>query len=258
MLNICFTIVINADKYYAVSDDAKIEALDSYEGKQNVIKWESAAGSVSYEVDVPADAFYSVKFSYYPIAGSGNKINIGLQVDDGFPYTDLTSFSLNRTYNSSEGIKQDTAGNDYNTTQVELFDWNEKFAVSDSGVSDQPFLIYLTKGKHSLVVYSFNEPFVLGDITLCTPSKHMTYKEYIAKYGQIKDGEWGQKIEAEDTFKKSEQNMVASTDRTSTKNSPFNYTKTVLNVIGGSTWSYAGQWLEWQVEGPEDGYYEIF
>ncbi len=252
------SIIIKADKYYAASDDAKIEALDSYEGKDNVIKWDSAAGSVSYEVDVPADAFYSVKFSYYPIAGSGNKINIGLQVDDGFPYTDLTSFSLNRTYNSSEGIKQDTAGNDYNTTQVELFDWNEKFAVSDSGVSDQPFLIYLTKGKHSLVVYSFNEPFILGDITLCTPAKHMTYKEYVAKYGQIKDGEWGQKIEAEDTFKKSEQNMVASTDRTSTKNSPFNYTKTVLNVIGGSTWSYAGQWLEWEVEVPEDGYYEIF
>lgn len=252
------SIVIKADKYYATSDDSKIEALDSYEGKENVIKWDSAAGSVSYTVDVPADAFYSVKFSYYPIKGSGNKINIGLQVDDGFPYTDLTSFSLNRTYNSSEGIKQDSAGNDYNTTQVELFDWNEKFAVSDSGVSDQPFLIYLTKGEHSLVVYSFNEPFVLGDITLCTPAKHMTYKEYVAKYGKIKDGEWGQKIEAEDTFKKSEQNMVASTDRTSTKNSPFNYTKTVLNVIGGATWSYAGQWLEWQVEVPEDGYYEIF
>lgn len=252
------SIVIKADKYYAASDDAKIENLDSYEGKENVIKWESASGSISYEVDVPADSFYSVKFSYYPIAGSGNKINIGLQVDDGFPYTDLTSFSLNRTYNSSEGIKQDTAGNDYNTTQVELFDWNEKFAVSDSGVSDQPFLIYLTKGTHSLVVYSFNEPFVLGDITLCNPTKSMSYKEYVTKYGQIKDGEWGQKFEAEDTYKKSEQNMVASTDRTSTKNSPFNYTKTVLNVIGGSTWSYAGQWLEWEVEVPEDGYYEIF
>lgn len=252
------SIVIKPDEYYATSDDAKIEVLDSYEGKENVIKWESATGSISYEVEVPADAFYSVKFFYYPIAGSGNKINVGLQVDDGFPYTDLTSFSLNRTYNSSEGIKQDTAGNDYNTTQVELFDWNEKFVVSDSGVSDQPFLIYLTKGTHSLVVYSFNEPFVLGDIILCNPTKQMSYKEYVAKYGQIKDGEWGQKIEAEDTFKKSEQNMVASTDRTSTKNSPFNYTKTVLNVIGGSTWSYAGQWLEWQVEVPEDGYYEIF
>lgn len=252
------SIIINSDKYYSASDDAKIEILDSYEGKENVIKWESASGSVSYEIEVPEDAYYSVKFAYYPLKGSGNKINIGLQVDDGFPYTDLTSFSLNRTYNSSEGVKQDTAGNDYNTTQIELYDWNEKFAISDSGVSDQPFMIYLTKGTHSLVVYSFNEPFVLGEITLCTPSKHMTYKEYVAKYGQIKDGEWGQKFEAEDTYKKSEQNMVASTDRTSTKNSPFHFTKTRLNVIGGSTWSYAGQWLEWQVEVPEDGYYEIF
>ncbi len=252
------SIEIQLDKFYAVSDDAKIKTLASFEGKENVIEWASAAGSISYEIDVPADAFYSVKFTYYPLKGSGNKINLGLQVDDGFPYTDLTSFSLNRTYNSAEGIKKDTAGNDYNTTQVEIFDWNEKFATSDSGVSDQPFLVYLTAGKHSIVVYSFNEPFALGGITLCAPEEHITYEEYISKNGKIVNGEWGQKYEAEDTFKKSEQNMVASTDRTSTKNSPFNYTKTVLNVIGGSTWSYAGQWLEWQIEVPEDGYYEIY
>lgn len=252
------SIEIQLDKYYAVSDDAQIKTLASFEGKENVIEWTSAAGSISYEVDVPADAFYSVKFAYYPLEGSGNKINLGLQVDDGFPYSDLTSFSLNRTYNSSDGIRQDSAGNDYNTTQVEIFDWNEKFATSDSGVSDQPFLVYLTAGKHSIVVYSFNEPFALAGITLCAPETHLTYEEYIAENGEIVDGEWGQKYEAEETYKKSEQNMVASTDRTSTKNSPFSYSKTVLNVIGGSTWSYAGQWLEWEIEVPEDGYYEIF
>ena len=252
------SIDIKLDNYYAVSDDAKIETLASFEGKENVIKWESAVGSISYEVDVPADAFYSVMFTYYPLKGSGNKINLGLQVDDGFPYSDLTSFSLNRTYNSSDGIRKDSAGNDYNTTQVEIFDWNEKFATSDSGVTDQPFLVYLTAGKHSIVVYSFNEPFALAGITLCAPEEHLTYEEYLAENGEIVDGNWGKKYEAEDTFKKSEQNMVASTDRTSTKNSPFNYTKTVLNVIGGGTWSYAGQWLEWEVDVPNDGYYEIF
>ena len=169
------SIDIKLDNYYAVSDDAKIETLASFEGKENVIKWESAAGSISYEVDVPADAFYSVMFTYYPLKGSGNKINLGLQVDDGFPYSDLTSFSLNRTYNSSDGIRKDSAGNDYNTTQVEIFDWNEKFATSDSGVTDQPFLVYLTAGKHSIVVYSFNEPFALAGITLCAPEEHLTY-----------------------------------------------------------------------------------
>ncbi len=252
------SISILPDKFYATSEDAKIETLASFEGKENVIKWESGKGSASYEVEVPADGYYSVKFSYYPLKGSGNKINIGLQIDDGFPYTDLTSFSLNRTYNSSDGIRQDTAGNDYNTTQVELFSWNEKFAISDSGVSDDPFLIYLTKGKHSLVLYSFNEPFALSEITLCVPDEEKSYKDYVEEHGKITDGTWGKKYEAEDTFKKSEQNLVASTDRTSTKNSPFNYTKTVLNVIGGTTWSYAGQWLEWEVDVPSDGYYEIF
>ena len=258
------SIVIKADSFDTFSEDANIEKLDSYgendDVKENVIKWDSAAGNATYTVEVTEAAYYSVKFSYYPLKGSGNKINIGLQVDDSFPYTDLTSFSLNRTYNSSDGIKKDTAGNEYNTTQVELFGWNEKFAMSDSGVSDEPFMIYLSEGTHTLVVYSFNEPFVLGDITLCAPEKLLSYKAYLAKYGKVNkpNKEWSQKVEAEKTYKKSEQNMVASTDRTSTKNSPFSLTKTRLNVIGGSTWSYAGQWLEWQVDVPKDGYYEIF
>ena len=67
------SIDIMLDKYTAVSEDAKIETLASFEGKENVIKWESGAGNISYEIDVPADAFYSVKFTYYPLKGSGNR-----------------------------------------------------------------------------------------------------------------------------------------------------------------------------------------
>ncbi len=265
------SIEIDVNKFYAVGEEANIESLASYEGKENVLKWDykittnddgteskNVGGSVSYEIEVPADAYYSVKFTYYPLPGTGNKINIGLQVDDGFPYTDLTSFSLNRTFNSEDGIRTDLAGNDYNTSQVEIFGWNEKFATSDSGVTDNAFLIYLTAGTHSLVLYSFNEPFVLANITLCSPDETISYEEYLKKYGKVEDGKWGKKYEAENTSKKSEQNMVASTDRTSSKNSPFSYTKTRLNVIGGSTWSYTGQWLEWEVEVPENGYYEIY
>lgn len=272
------SVVVKADSFIASSEDADINKLDSYEGKTNVIEWKIpdnqsveseearyTAGNVTYSIEVNESAYYSVKFSYYPLKGSGNKINIGLQIDDGFPYTDLTSFSLDRIYRSKDGIKQDTAGNDYNTTQEEIFDWNEKFAVSDSGVSDDPFLIYLTKGTHTFILYSFNEPFVLSEITFCSPEKPISYEEYIAKYGKVNTPkkEWSTHIQAEDTYKKSEQNMVASTDRTSTKNEStrkesFQFAKTRLNVIGGTTWSYAGQWLEWQVEVPEDGYYEIY
>lgn len=34
-------------------------------------------------------------------------------------------------------------------------------------------------------------------------------------------------------------------------------TTTVLNYTGGEAWNSAGQWIEWEVEVPEDGYYNL-
>lgn len=251
------SIDIALSDYSSASADSGIEFTDSFEGRNNVLKWESGKGSIGYDINVPQSGLYNICFSYYPLEGSGNKIELGVQIDDGFPYSELTSFSLNRTFNSAKGIAKDQAGNDYNTEQIEIFGWRDMYAQSDSGVSDDPFLIYLEQGTHRIILYSHNEPFVLSSVKLAAPQKYIGYDEYLKKHGAVENGDWGKLYEAEATALKSEKNMVASSDRTSTKNSPYSYTKNVLNVIGGSTWKYPGQWLEWEIDVPKDGYYEL-
>jgi hypothetical protein len=34
-------------------------------------------------------------------------------------------------------------------------------------------------------------------------------------------------------------------------------TNTILNYIGGDPWTHAGEWIQWDFEVPEDGYYNI-
>ena len=38
---------------------------------------------------------------------------------------------------------------------------------------------------------------------------------------------------------------------------PNSVTTTVLNYVGGEAWRNAGQWIEWDFEVPEDGYYNL-
>lgn len=56
---------------------------------------------------------------------------------------------------------------------------------------------------------------------------------------------------------RSEPSLYAKYDRSSPTTVPNSVTTTVLNYTGGEAWNSAGQWIEWEVEVPEDGYYNL-
>ena len=64
-------------------------------------------------------------------------------------------------------------------------------------------------------------------------------------------------IEGEDSTYRSESSLYAKYDRSSPTTQPNSVTKTVLNYVGGEAWRSSGQWIEWEFEVPEDGFYNI-
>ena len=56
---------------------------------------------------------------------------------------------------------------------------------------------------------------------------------------------------------RSEPSLYAKYDRSSPTTEPNSVTTTVLNYTGGESWNSSGQWIQWNVEVPEDGYYNI-
>ena len=66
-----------------------------------------------------------------------------------------------------------------------------------------------------------------------------------------------QTIQGEDATLRSEPSLYAKYDRSSPTTVPNSVTTTVLNYTGGEAWNSAGQWIEWEVEVPEDGYYNL-
>ena len=100
---------------------------------------------------------------------------------------------------------------------------------------------------------------VLRKLALTAVKDKKTYIEYKKNQPEINKPLTGfqLKIQGEDSSMRSEPSLYAKYDRSSPTTEPNSVTKTVLNYTGGEAWNGAGQWIEWNFEVPEDGYYHI-
>lgn len=64
-------------------------------------------------------------------------------------------------------------------------------------------------------------------------------------------------LEGESSTLRSSPSLYARYDRSSPATSPCDVRRTVLNYIGGDAWRDAGQWIEWDFDVPENGWYNI-
>ena len=102
---------------------------------------------------------------------------------------------------------------------------------------------------------------LIADLKLRAVRPGRTYAEYAASCPSGEGSEtarnYVQTIQGEDSTIRSESSLYAKYDRSSPTTVPNSVTNTVLNYIGGDSWRSSGQWIEWDFEVPEDGWYNI-
>lgn len=129
------------------------------------------------------------------------------------------------------------------------------------GYITEPYRFYLEKGDNEITLEAENEPMIIRKFMVAPVSVIQSYEEYVAKYPDISDqamtAGYIQMIQGEDSTLRSESSLYAKYDRSSPTTYPNSVTNTVLNYVGGDTWRSSGQWIEWEFEVPEDGYYNI-
>ncbi len=229
---------------------------DNYNEKSAIV-FSNGTGSAEWQFECETDGVYNIRFNYFPIKNKKLDIEIGLKIDGEYPFDDAKSFNLNRVFKNDGEILKDSKGNDYNPQQIEVYRWLTDYFKSNSGNYDIPMKIYLEKGIHTLKLDVFQEPFALGNIDFVPVREKIDYKEYRSLYKDKKGDDFSKKFEAESASLKSDYSLLALNDRSSIYTTPFSYTLQKLNKIGGDTWKGVGQWLEWEIEVPDDGYYFI-
>jgi len=251
---------IEAENYSKVSG-MEVSVLENYEGEQGKAVQTGDTGSVSWEFNVEQEGMYHLDMKYFTVKGKDSDIERELMIDGEYPFAEARSLTFNRVWtNESDQIERDERGNDLAPTQVEVPMWQETLLKDATGYYEEPYLFYFSKGKHTLTFNSIKEPLVIDYLKLTKPENTPTYDELAKRYTQqgyepAKDA--FVKIQGEQAKYKSSAMLLPYNDRSNPAIEPYHVSKIRNNAMGGYAWRMPGQWIEWEIDTPEDGLYQI-
>lgn len=242
------------------ASSGKVEVYTNYEGTDKAL-FTDTDSSVSFHVQVPQTGYYNLYMEYLIPESRGVAAERGVRINGEFPFEDAQNITFTRIWTDGGEVKTDNQGNQIRPTQIEVYDWQSSCFEDDMGYITEPYRFYLEKGDNEITLEAENEPMIIRKFMVAPVSVVQSYEEYVAKYPDISDqamtAGYIQMIQGEDSTLRSESSLYAKYDRSSPTTYPNSVTNTVLNYVGGDTWRSSGQWIEWEFEVPEDGYYNI-
>ncbi len=209
--------------------------------------------STEWKFTVKEDGSYYLGAGYMPLEGNGQELEFSLLLD-GKKVAD-SSVTLTRVWSDTGEFQHAASGDEIRPVQGEINVWMEEpFRLGKK----ERMLFQLEKGEHTFTVEGLNQSGLIRYLRLYQ-EKIPSYQEYLAKYtNQTKvEKDYYSQIEGESPSMKSSSLLYAVYDRSSPFTLPYNPTSLRYNTIGGQNWSDDGQWIEWQIEVPKDGLYQI-
>lgn len=243
---------------YIDAEDAKV--TDEYEGAEKAL-YTGNDSKVTWEVNVPEAGFYNVYLEYMTVKSRGVAIERAFYVNGELPFQNASDMTFLRMWTDASEPRVDNRGNEIRPTQTEVYGWQRTYLKDKMGYVSEPYQFYFEKGKNTITLEAVNEPMVLRKLDIVAVEDEFKYADYTAAQTGTKAAGSGldyvQIVQGEDSTVRSESSLYAKYDRASAITKPYSITKTILNYIGGEAWRNPGQWIEWNVEVPEDGYYHL-
>lgn len=248
------------------------QLLSDYEGMAGQSLLTSEKALVEFEVNVVQEGFYNLAVDYFPVEGKSSDIQRSIFVDGALPYGEMALLTFHRvwkydiahttTENSATSYvwEKDNQGNDCKPGMVEAPEWMTSYCYDSDGYITTPLAIYLTKGTHTISMLSLKEPMLIRRLIFENVSSTKSYAEVKAQQDQSgAKATSGHKItiQGENALKSSSQMLYPQQDQSSPAVSPSSHKELLNNTIGGNSWRLVGQWIEWNFEVPETGYYNI-
>lgn len=245
---------------FSYTAEGSVEVYTDYEGAEKSL-FTDTKSMVTWEVEVQEAGFYNVVLDYLIPESRGVAAERALYINGELPFDDAGNMEFTRIWTDGGDVKVDNQGNEIRPTQVEVFEWQSAYCEDSMGYISEPYMFYLEKGANTISLEAVNEPMILKSVDILPVTEGDTYAEYRAKQtGSPASGEglsYIQVVQGEDSTVRSESSLYAKYDRSSPTTQPYTVMRTVLNYVGGDAWRSAGQWIQWDIEVPEDGYYNI-
>lgn len=246
---------------YSGAQGADVSILDHYEGNPGKAVKTGDAGTVSWEFQVDREGLYNIGMKFYPVKGKDSDIERELKIDGSYPFDEAKSFVFPRIWkDANDTIVRDGNGNDLTPVQAEDPKWQETLLHDPTGYQEEPYLFYFSKGKHTLSLTAVKEPIAIDYFELTNVPSTPTYEEVASSYKKqgLKPATGVLlKVQGEAAASKSSPTLTPYADHSSPALEPYHVSKLRNNTMGAYAWRIPGQWIEWEVEAPEDGLYQI-
>ena len=260
-----------------VSSGAEMVAVDlvTFEGDGEV-RTEDGAECVytadnnvtTWKVNVPEEGMYNILLDYKTVDSRGVDIERAVYINGELPFAGASTLRFSRLWTDDPSdfaedgsFRKDNQGNHIRPSQIERFEWQQAYCRDDMGYTTEPYQFYFQAGENTLSLEAINEPVILRAITLTPVEVKQDYSAYLAQQPQMETSEesknWSLTLQGEEAQLRSSPSLYPRYDHASPVTEPYDVSKTVLNYIGGDPWNNAGQWIQWDFEVPEDGYYNI-
>lgn len=260
-------------RYEAENASAVPEIRSDYEGMSGESIVTSEDSLVEYEVTVQQSGYYDLSFLYYPIEGKNSAIQRSIFLDGELPYEELSLVEFYRVWTMNVDTatdeqsgqqyrvwSSDNQGNDLKPGMIEKPEWIESYVYDSEGYITDRLSLYLSAGTHTITITALREPMLLRKLILSNSTQvadYDTVKRQWDAAGATETSGQVIRIEAENATKSSSQMLYAQQDQSSPSVYPSSAKELLNNTIGGYSWRSSGQWIEWEFQVEQSGYYNI-
>lgn len=236
-----------------------------YMGKTSVVKVATDVDAeITWIVTAEMAGFYTAEITYYSTEGRGNDIPLAVYINGRAQYNEAEGIVLPIAWKDNleldEDLKSDVQGNDVIPERVQVPMWMTLKLTDSNGYYSEPLTFYLDKGENTVTLKTFSEPVGIYSLKFSNDKADLPdYEEYkvsqSGKTDNVTEGYIG-KIQAERPTLKSDPYLYPDYEKSDPTVEPYDPLTLKRNIIG-TNWSSQGQYLEWELEVPAEGYYNI-
>ncbi|OMF17961.1 ABC transporter substrate-binding protein [Paenibacillus amylolyticus] len=246
---------------YVQAEDGEYEVVQGYAGLDGSAVITPETGTIRWEVPVQVSGLYNIRIHYYPVEGKSSGIERRLELNGKVPFRGADILLFDRVWgNREDNVRQDDRGNDLRPRQVEQPEWQLTSFKDSAGYFEEPFQFYFDKGDQQLSLTSLRESMAIDYIELYQEDEVPSYAELEQTYASLGLKQAASvmlKVQGEEAVSKSSPTLAPISDRSSPSLEPYNVSKIRMNAIGGINWKLPGEWIEWEIDVPEDGLYQL-
>lgn len=214
---------------------------------------------ITWTVSVEEAGMYQLAMAFLTVPSRGVDIERKLYINDEVPFLGADSLLFTRMWTDAGPVRTDNQGNQIRPAQTEVFAWQTADFKDAMGYESAPYRFYLQQGVNRIRLVATNEPVLMRSLSVTPVQVLPDYANYQKEHEQKGTAISGILLDlpGEQAQLRSSPSLYARYDRSSPATQPNDLSRVVLNYIGGDPWRIPGQWIQWDVDIEEDGFYHI-